>query len=75
MKSIIFVLLCSTVQAKDFTFKYKLGANTLEIKVKKETWEEAFTISADKCFKHFIVQKPMSKDYGLDVIDTCANPR
>ena len=78
MKKIFFAILMMPMlaSAKDFTFKYKLEMNTLEIKVKADSWEEALNKTAPQCYRHFMdLKSKFSVEYGLDVIDVCANPR
>lgn len=74
MKTLILVLICNIAQAKEFTFKYQLNGQKLEIKKQDENWETAYEFAALQCFKFFTKDKPYSEKYGLDVIDTCANP-
>lgn len=63
--------------AKTYTFKFKYDGETLEIRRPAGSYEEAFEKAADACFKHYKMQKGgrLSEEQGLDVIDTCANPR
>lgn len=78
MRKIFFAILIVPMlaHAKDFTFSYKLGSNTLQVKVKADTWEEAFSKSSGQCYRHFMdLKSKFSYDYGLDVIDVCANPK
>jgi hypothetical protein len=77
MKALIFaLLLCSTAQAEEFHFKYILGRDMLQYKTEAATWEEAFKRGADFCFKFFVDrEKNLTEEKGLDIIDTCANPR
>lgn len=60
---------------KEFTFKYKLSGQVFEVKRSAASYEEAFEVAADTCFKHFKGEGQVSEDRGLDIIDVCANPR
>lgn len=62
---------------KTYTFKYKYEGEVLEIRRPAGSYEEAFEKAADACFRHYKTLKGgrLSEDQGLDVIDTCANPR
>lgn len=76
MKTLILALLfCSTTQAAEFKFLYKMNGKTLEIKMEGKTWEQAFERAAGKCVQFFRKDKPMNEDFKLDIIDVCANPR
>ena len=61
--------------SKEFTFKYKLAGEQLEIKRQAASYEDAYEQAAQDCFRHFKGSGPLSEDRGLDIIDTCANPR
>lgn len=61
--------------AKEYTFKYKLSGESLEIKREAASYEDAFDQAAQQCFQHYKGQKKVSEDRGLDIIDVCANPR
>lgn len=60
---------------KDYTFKFTLKAETYEVTQSGGSYDDAFKEAADKCFKHFKKGRHLSEDQGLDIIDTCANPR
>lgn len=60
---------------KEYTFKYKLSGQTLEIKKSAPSYEDAFDQAAQQCFSYFKGQGRVSEDRGLDIIDVCANPR
>lgn len=72
MKYLILILICGTAHAEDF--KFKMNGSTLDVKVDGRSHEDAFNEAAQKCWQFFIKQKPFSEEYGLDVIDHCANP-
>lgn len=59
----------------EYTFRYELSKEKYEVRVTDTSWEAAFESAAKKCFHFYITKKPRSEEYGLDVIDTCANPR
>lgn len=67
-------LLASTAHA-DFTFKYNLNGKQLHVTNSEKTWEKAFEKAAQQCYIFYTQNKPYSQEYGLDVIDVCANPR
>ncbi|XGC82446.1 hypothetical protein ACES2L_08145 [Bdellovibrio bacteriovorus] len=60
---------------KEFTFKYKLSGQTLEIKKSAGSYEEAYEMAAQQCFNFYKGAGKVSEDRGLDIIDVCANPR
>lgn len=62
-------------QQKEYTFKFKMKVGTFEYARKAPTYEEAYEAAAQACFKHFKGGRHVSEDQGLDIIDTCANPR
>lgn len=70
------VQLCSTANATEFKFTYTLGRDQLQYRTDAKEWEEAFKRGADFCFKFFVKrEKALTEEKGLDIIDTCANPR
>lgn len=64
-----------TANTKDYTFKYQLSGEKLEITRNADSYEEAYEQAAQQCFKHFKGTGSLSEDRGLDIIDVCANPR
>ncbi len=60
---------------KEYTFKYKLAGDILEIRKPAASYEDAFEQAAQQCFKYFKGHGQVSEDRGLDIIDVCANPR
>ena len=60
---------------KEYTFKYKLSGETLEIKRSAASYEDAFEGAAKQCFHHYKGKHSVSENRGLDIIDVCANPR
>lgn len=60
---------------KEYVFKYKLQGETFEYRTSSGSYEEAYDQAAHKCFKHYKGAGKVSEDRGLDIIDTCANPR
>lgn len=61
--------------SKEFTFKYHLAGEKLEIKRQAASYEDAYEQAAQDCFKHFKGNSPLTEERGLDIIDICANPR
>lgn len=75
MRFLIFaLLLCSTANAQEFTFNFRFGKETFQIKQKGLDWYEASGKAAKKCFEHFTKGEYPGEDKGLRIIDTCANP-
>lgn len=60
---------------KEYTFKYKLSGQTLEIKRSAASYEDAYEGAAQQCFNFYKGAGKVSEDRGLDIIDVCANPR
>ncbi|MNK08136.1 hypothetical protein D3C87_260640 [compost metagenome] len=60
---------------KEYTFKYNLSGETLEIRRPAQSYEDAFEAAAQQCFRHYKGSGKVSEDRGLDIIDVCANPR
>ncbi|MBO9667168.1 MAG: hypothetical protein J7501_10185 [Bdellovibrio sp.] len=61
--------------AKEYTFKYKLSGQSLEIKKQAGSYEEAYEMAAQQCFSFYKGAGKVSENRGLDIIDVCANPR
>ncbi len=74
MKTLLFLLLCSSAHAEEFRLKYKLNGVTLEILQEASNRIEAEELASQKCFDFYKVQRPFSSDYWITVIDHCANP-
>lgn len=60
---------------KEYTFKYKLSGQSLELRKVAGSYEEAYEQAAQQCFKYYKGAGKVSEDRGLDIIDVCANPR
>lgn len=60
---------------KEYTFKYKLADQSLEIKRSAASYEDAYEQAAQQCFNYFKGSSRVSEERGLDIIDVCANPR
>ena len=80
MKNAIILILIGifsiSVQAEEFKFTYLMGRDKLEYKTEAQNWETAFKRGADFCFNFFAKrEKVLTDEKGLDIIDTCANPR
>ena len=70
------LLLCSTASATEFKFTYTLGRDQLQYKTEASDWKTAFNRGAEFCFDFFVKrEKNLTEEKGLDIIDTCANPR
>lgn len=75
MKLLIFaVLLCSTANAQEFTFNFRLGKEMFQTKAKGVDWYEASDKAAKICFEHFTKGQYPGENKGMLIIDTCANP-
>lgn len=68
-------LVGSLAEAAEHTFKYKMGNDTLEIKIANMDYDEAFEKAAKQCYKYFKNGEKLTEERGLDIIDVCANPR
>lgn len=66
----------SLVSATEFRFVYTYKSDKLQYKTNAATWEEALKNGAHFCF-NFLTKREvkMTDEIGLDIIDTCANPR
>lgn len=60
---------------KEYTFKYQMKGKSLELKKVANSYEDAFESAAQQCFNFYKGSEKVSEDKGLDIIDTCANPR
>lgn len=63
------------IPQKEYTFKYQLSGQTLEIKKAALSYEDAYDSAAQQCFNYYKGSGKLSEDRGLDIIDVCANPR
>lgn len=70
-----FAAISRDIASKEYTFKYQLSGQSLEIKRSAGSYEEAFDTAAQQCFKFYKGSGKVSEDRGLDIIDVCANPR
>lgn len=61
--------------SKEYTFKYKLSGQSLEVKKAAGSYEEAYEQAAQQCFNFYKGSNKVTEDRGLDIIDVCANPR
>lgn len=81
MKTLILaLLLCSTAQAKEFrfTFYFPYGTNQNKLQYKTDAFsqEEAYRRASQFCFDFFTKKEAnLTEEKGLDIIDTCVNPR
>lgn len=46
-----------------------------EYRTQSANYERAFREAAKACYRHFKNGRSLSESEGLDIIDTCANPR
>lgn len=79
-KLILALLLCSTANAKEFkfTFYFPYGTkdNKLEYSVESNTLESAYKRASSYCFDFYVKQMSnFNEEKGLDIIDSCVNPR
>lgn len=65
----------TTPTQKLYTFKFKLKAVSYEFSRTAPSYEEAYESAAQACFNHYKGNRHLAEDEGLDIIDTCANPR
>jgi hypothetical protein len=61
--------------SKEYSFKYNLNGNSMEIKRTAASYEDAFRVAAKECFSYYKGGAKVSEERGLDIIDVCANPR
>lgn len=60
---------------KPLTTRDQPASVKFEYRASAPTYEVAFKQAAQACFRHFKADRRLSEDEGLDIIDTCANPR
>jgi hypothetical protein len=61
-----------------FTFYFPYGTkdNKLEYSIDSDTWESAYKRASSYCFDFYVKQMSnFNEEKGLDVIDSCVNPR
>lgn len=77
MKTLIFLLLIgSAAEAKEFRFTYILDRDKLQYKTDATDWEEAFNRGAQFCYDFFVKrEKNLTEERGVEIIDSCANPK
>jgi hypothetical protein len=61
--------------SKDLTTRTPATKTRFEYVTRADTYEDAFKIAAQACYRHFKDGKSLTEDQGLDIIDVCANPR
>ncbi len=64
--------------AKEYKFEFKFKDQTKIITRTAASYEDAFEVASVDCFNYFTGtngQQKVNEDLGMDVIDTCANPR
>lgn len=76
-----FAWVSTPTAVKEYGFKFTLkDAATKQDKIwqTKETapsYEEAFEKAAMACYRYYKNGERLTEERGLDIIDTCANPR
>jgi hypothetical protein len=65
---------------KEFGFRFSMKSKVLELKISANSEKQAFENAAQECFNYFSGAKgrekiSVSQDFGMDLVDTCANPR
>jgi len=60
---------------KEYTFKFRMAGQSLELKQNAVSYEDAYEKAAKQCFAFFKGPGKVSENRGLDIIDVCANPR
>lgn len=60
---------------KEYSFKFRMAGQSLELKQGGGSYEEAYERAAKQCFSFFKGPGKVSESRGLDIIDVCANPR
>lgn len=65
----------SVFKPKNFSFEYKFQNETFITEVKEISKESAFKVASKKCFQHFTGGKYPGEEKGLEIIDSCANPK
>lgn len=74
-KFLLIFLFSLSAQAKQFTFNYKFQNQTFKIVVEGKDWETAYKTASKECFNALTGGKYPGEELGLDIIDTCANPK
>ena len=85
MKTLFMVILAASLQAqaslgsgelKTYSFRFQpINGDSYTYETKADSHEEAYEHAATACFNHYKQGRRISMDYGLDIIDVCANPR
>jgi len=85
MKTLLFVILAASLQvqasigsteARTYSFRFQpINGDSYTYETKADSHEEAYEHAATACFNHYKQGRRISMDYGLDIIDVCANPR
>lgn len=76
-----FAWVSTPTATKEYSFKFTLKdelSKTDKIWQTKETapsYEEAFEKAAMACYRYYRNGQRLTEERGLDIIDTCANPR
>ena len=62
-------------EEKEFKFIYKFQNKILELAEKSTSKENAFRQASKKCFQYYTQGKYPGEEKGLDIIDSCSNPK
>lgn len=65
----------TSTKEKQYTFNFKMKDGSFKYEGTAPSYEEAFEVAAQACFKYFKAGRHVSEDRGLDIIDACANPK
>ena len=57
-----------------YRFQFKMQGETFRYELQETSFQQAFEIAAQACFRHFKGSRSVSENRGLDIIDVCANP-
>jgi hypothetical protein len=60
---------------QEYRFKFNLRGEIFHSQQNSNSYEQAFERAAKACFNYYKAGQKLSEDKGLDIIDTCANPR
>lgn len=85
MKFLIPLLLACSISSasippqRQYRFTYRLNENAETKKFQcfgRGTYDQVYQACAQECFDHFrAMDLPFTEERGLDIIDSCANPR
>lgn len=76
MKAFLLItLLGSTAFSQEYTFVTPGNDKKMEFKAQSSDADQAFKAASQQCFDFFTKGKQINREYGLTVIDVCANLR